>query len=144
VRPMVAIEHFPVVDGKKGHRTEVPLPELMFHNNTPYRVEVAVRGNRIITSIEGQEVDSWMDDTLPKKGGVGLFADAGERARVYWMKVSRNEDFLGRICAYLSGSTDGADTSADIWPGSPSVPGSGVPPLERANIALALFTFRGP
>ena len=53
LRPVVAIEHYPVVDGKKGHKTQVPLPELMFHNNTPYHVEVAVHGNRVTTSIEG-------------------------------------------------------------------------------------------
>jgi hypothetical protein len=85
-----------------------------------------------------------MDEALPRKGGVGLFADAGERARVYWMKVAKNEDFLGRVCAYLSGSADSADTSADLLPGSPSAPGSGVPPVERADIALVLFTIRGP
>ena len=142
LRPMVAIEHYAVVDGRKGIRTRVPLPQLMVHNNTPYHVEVAVRGNRITTSIEGQEVDSWLDDGLPKKGGVGFFAEAGERARLYWMKVARNEDFLGRICAYLSGSTD-ASSSAELWPpsGAPAGPGHGMPP-DRADVALAaVFAF---
>jgi hypothetical protein len=143
LRPMVAIEHYAVVDGRKGLRTRVPLPQLMFHNNTPYHVEVAVRGNRVTTSVEGQEVDSWLDDALPKKGGVGFFAEAGERARLYWIKVARNEDFLGRICAYLSGSTDNASSSAELWPpsGAPAGSGHGMPP-DRADVALAaVFAF---
>jgi hypothetical protein len=37
------------------------------------------------------------------RGGVGFFADAGEQARLYWIKVSKNEDWLGRVCAFLSG-----------------------------------------
>jgi hypothetical protein len=133
-----------VVDGQKGRRTEIPLPGMMFHNNTPYHVEVAVRGNRVTTSIEGQEVDSWTDNLLPK-GGVGFFAKAGERARVYWVKVAKNEDFLGRICAYISGGSN-ATGSAELLPGAgaPSRPGSGGAPAERADIALvSIFALRG-
>ncbi len=144
LRPVVAIEHYPVVEGHKGHRTQTPLPGLILHNNTPYRVEVAVRGNRVTTSVEGQEVDSWTDDLLPK-GGVGFFADAGERARVYWVKVAKNEDFLGRICAYISGG-GGSSATAELMPGSgaPSQPGSGGWPAERADIAVAsIFALRG-
>lgn len=141
-RPVVAIEHYPVIAGHRGRRTETPLPNLMFHNNTPYHVEIAVKGNRVITSIEGQEVDSWTDD-MPSKGGVGLFADAGERSRIYWMKVSRNEDLLGRICAYITGN-DGETsvTTGDLAPhGSPASPGW---PSQNTEFALAsAFVHRG-
>ena len=143
MRPVVAIEHYPVVDGRKGHHTQTPLPGLMLHNNTPYHVEVAVRGNRVTTSVEGQEVDSWTDDLLPK-GGVGFFAENGERSRLYWMKVAKNEDFLGRICAYIAGG--GSAATAELRPGSgsPSQPGSGWP-AERADIALvSIFALKGP
>jgi hypothetical protein len=141
LRETVALEHYPVVAGIKGHKVEVPLPQIMIHSRTPYHVEVAVRGNRITASIEGQQVDSWTDDILPK-GGVGLFAEAGERARVYWLKVSRNEDFIGRVCAYISGNSgDAADSIADLWrgegtPAGPAQPGNGLP-AERADIGLA-------
>jgi hypothetical protein len=148
LRPMIAIEHYPVVEGRNGYRVRVPLPEVMFHNHTPYRVEVAVKGNRVTTSIEGQEVDSWTDDTLAK-GGVGFFADAGERARIYWLKVSKNEDFLGRICAYLSGSTENESGSiAGLRPdgirdqGKPSGLGSLPRPAEAA--LAAVFDLGGP
>jgi hypothetical protein len=103
LRPILSMVHYPVVGGKQGHKTEVPL-SIMVHNNTAYHVAVQVKGNRFITSIEGQEVDTWTDDTLTS-GGVGFFSEAGERARLYWMKVSRNDDWLGRVCAFLSGNS---------------------------------------
>ena len=112
LRPMIAMVHYSVVGGKRSRRITVPL-SVMIHNNTPYHVAVDVRGNHIVTSIEGQEVDTWIDDTL-SKGGVGFFAEAGERSRLYWVKVSRNQDFLGRICAILAGDTTGTQ-AAELW-----------------------------
>jgi hypothetical protein len=146
LRPVIALEHYPVMEGRKGYRVRIPLPEVMFHNKTPYRVEVAVKGNRITTSIEGQEVDSWTDEMLPK-GGVGFFAEGGERARIYWMKVSKNEDLLGRICAYLSGSAASeSDSIAELRPAS--VPGRGMPSGAGfpgqfpENVLATAFVFR--
>jgi len=52
------------------------------------------------TSIEGQLVDHWRDDRL-EKGGVGFYAEAGERARLYWVKLSHQDDFVGRLCSYM-------------------------------------------
>jgi hypothetical protein len=111
LRPIIAMVHYPVVGGKKGHKVEVPL-SVMVHNDTAYHVAVEVSGNRVITSIEGQEVDRWTDDTLAS-GGVGFFSEPGERARLYWMKLAANDDLLGRICAYLSGGwEEGSETTA--------------------------------
>src|SRR5579871_385821 len=98
-RPLVALVRYAVVDGKRESHGEQPL-QVMMHNNRPYRVSVDVKGNRFLTSIEGQVVDSWSDDRL-KSGGVGLFAEGSEKARVYWMKVTKNSDFLGKLCSIL-------------------------------------------
>ena len=114
LRPIIAMVHYPVVNGVAGKKSEIPL-NVMVHNNSAYRISVSVEKNRIITAIEGQEVDRWIDDTLPK-GGVGFFADAGERARVYWLRVSRNEDFLGRVCSYLAGDSSPERSVAEIFP----------------------------
>jgi len=139
LRPIIAMVHYPVVGGKKGHKVEVPL-SVMVHNDTAYHVAVEVRGNRVITSIEGQEVDRWTDDTLPS-GGVGFFSEPGERARLYWMKLAANDDFLGKICAYLSGgSEEGSETMA-LWrrPESPADtprPGPGGAPPGRSEEAV--------
>jgi hypothetical protein len=98
-RPLVALVRYAVVDGKRESHGETPL-SVMMHNNRPYRVSVDVKGNRFLTSIEGQVVDSWSDDRL-KSGGVGLFSEGSEKARVYWLKVTKNSDFLGKLCSIL-------------------------------------------
>ena len=82
-----------------GPAVEIPLRVLM-HNDTPYRVQITVNGEDFTTSIEGQLVDYWRDDRL-KTGGVGFFSDTGERARLYWMKLSHQDDFIGKVCAYF-------------------------------------------
>jgi hypothetical protein len=112
LRPVLAAVHYPVVGGKQGERVETPL-SVMIHNSTPYHVAVDVKGNRVTTSIEGEEVDSWTDDSL-KVGGVGFFSDAGESAHLYWMKITKNQDWLGRVCAYFSGNAGSTETG-DLW-----------------------------
>ena len=134
LRPIIAVVHYPVVGGQMGHKVDTPL-NVMVHNNRPYHVAVEVHGNRVRTSIEGQEIDSWTDDALMASGGVGFFTDAGARARLYWMKVFKNDDLLGRICAALNG--DAADT-AEVWgPGIPDGPHGPAAP-ERSDAALAV------
>jgi hypothetical protein len=136
LRPVVAMVHYAVVGGKKGQRVETPL-SMMMHNNEPYHIAVDVKGNRVSTSVEGQEVDSWTDDAI-KVGGIGFFSEVGESARLYWMRVSKNQDWLGRVCAYLS-SGSRSDT-ADLWreevphaPAQPSQPA----PLPATDMTLA-------
>ncbi len=99
-RPLVAVVRYPVIGGAQGSRVQTPV-RMMVHANTPYRVTVDVKGNRYRAYIEGQEADFWTDDRL-KSGGVGFFSEAGERARVYWVKVESQGDLLGRICGLLS------------------------------------------
>ena len=43
LRPVVAVVHYPVVGGKKGHRVETPL-SIMMHNHEPYHVAVEREG----------------------------------------------------------------------------------------------------
>jgi hypothetical protein len=103
LRPVLEMIYYPVVGGTPGHQVKVPL-SVMIHANTPYRVAVKVAGNRLTASVEGQEVDSWTDEVEPS-GAVGFFAEPGERARLYWMKVYKNDDWLGRICGFLAGNS---------------------------------------
>jgi hypothetical protein len=137
LRPVVAMVRYAVVGGKKGQRVQTPL-SIMMHNNEPYHVSVDVKGNRVVTSIEGQEVDSWTDDAL-KAGGIGFFSEVGESARLYWMRVSKNQDWLGRVCAYLS-SGSGTNT-ADLWrdeiPHAPAQPEPALPPSVDVTVAAA-------
>ena len=123
MRPFVALVHYNVVDGKSGHRTQTPL-NIMVHNNRPMQFAVDVRGTRVVTSIDGEEVDSFIDNTLVA-GGVGFFSEEGERARLYWMSVSRNDDWLGRVCAMLA---EGAGVERTAWLGGPELPGGAPAP----------------
>jgi len=142
-RPLVAMAHYAVVAGKKVGYTETPL-NIMVHNSRPMQVLVDVKGNRFTASVDGQEVGSWTDDA-PSTGGVGFFAEAGEKARVYWMRVSRNEDFLGRVCAYVSGSP--SMRTAGLRPQEPygrprrDGPDAPVEPAEALGMA-AIVTLR--
>lgn len=97
--PLFSLVRYAVVGGEPGPRVEIPI-RVMLHDGVPYRVQISANGSDFSTAIEGQLVDFWRDD-LFRSGGFGFFADSGERARIYWMKVSQKEDFVGRICAYL-------------------------------------------
>jgi hypothetical protein len=118
----------------------------MVHNNQPYHVAVDVRGNQFTTSIEGEQISSWTDSTLAS-GGIGFFSDAGERARLYWMKVSKNQDWLGRICSYIAGS-DGSSQTADLFrPAIPlpqREPARPAPLQSRGALAVEFNNFNSP
>jgi hypothetical protein len=112
-RPLLSVQHYPVLNGLKGKKVQVPVT-VMVHNNMPYRVAVDVRGSRFTAYIEDQEVDSWSDDRL-RSGGVGFFSDVGEQARLYWVKVSNNTDWLGRVCGMLAGKSAGSSEALNLW-----------------------------
>jgi len=97
--PVLSLVRYPVIGGRAGRRVEVPIRVLM-HNDMPYRVQLTVSGEGFSTSIEGQLVDFWRDDSL-KVGGFGFFSDTGESFRIYWMRLSHQNDFIGRVCAYI-------------------------------------------
>jgi hypothetical protein len=140
LRPIIAMVHVTVLGGKPGREVEIPL-SVMVHNDEAYHVDVEVKGNRVVTSIEGQEIDSFTDNTLPT-GGVGFFADAGEKARLYWMRITANNDFLGKVCAYVAGALGKASPAVAGWqPGEapPSAPGPSQPPREIALGAVLGF-----
>jgi hypothetical protein len=101
-RMIVSLVRYSVIDGRKSTPTQTPLP-MMMHGNRPYRIQVDVKGTQFSTAVEGQTVDAWSDDRL-RAGAVGFFTDSGEKARLYWMRISKNTDFLGRLCAILAPS----------------------------------------
>jgi hypothetical protein len=100
LRPVLAMTHYAVLHGAASRKVEVPL-SVMVHNGVPYHISVEVKGSTYTASIEGQEVDSWSDDSLAS-GGVGFFSETGARARIYWMKVSTNDDWLGWLCGRIA------------------------------------------
>ena len=133
LRPVLSMAHYPVVQGRRGHVVQLPL-SVMTHNGMPYHVSVEVHGSHYAASIEGEEVDSWSDDTL-LAGGVGFFADPGERARIYWLKVSRNDDWFGRLCGQIAAAGQGRD-AARLQP-----PPFSMLPLPQAGSGYPIATF---
>jgi len=97
--PTVELVRYAVINGKAGPRKSVPLP-MQARLDTIYRVSVDVRGNDFVTTVQGQVVDVFTDDRLPR-GGIGFFSESGEDARLRWIEVSHQYDMLGRLCAYL-------------------------------------------
>jgi len=98
--PLADLVRYTVVDGVAGPRTSVPLP-FAVRNDTLYQVQMDIQGSHFATKVNGRIVDSWTDARLPA-GGVGFFSDPGEQSRVRWLRVSHRDDFIGRICSYLT------------------------------------------
>lgn len=98
--PEVHVVRYAVIGGQEGPHVEKRLP---FSTRTDmlYRIRVDVEGSDFAIRAQDQLVDFWSDDRLPR-GGVGLFCNRGERARVRWLEVSHQYDTLGRLCAYLA------------------------------------------
>jgi len=98
--PMADLVHYAVVNGQAGPHTSVHLP-FAVRNDSLYRVQMDVQGTQFTTRVNGRLVDSWSDSSH-RAGGVGFLSDAGELARVRWLRVSNRDDLIGRICSYLT------------------------------------------
>ena len=98
--PEVRLVRYAVINGKEERHVEKPL-QLAARPDTLYRMVVDVRGSDFTIMAQGQLVDFWTDNRLPR-GGVGFFCSRGEKARVRWVEVSHQYDALGRLCAYLA------------------------------------------
>lgn len=99
--PVAAILRSVVIDGKEVARARLPLPQTI-RPDTMYRVSVHVRGSQFTTFVNGQLVDTWSDTRLPS-GGVGFLCENDGRARLRWVRVVDRDDWLGRLCSYVSG-----------------------------------------
>lgn len=98
--PNAGLVRFVVLDGRERERVELPLP-LTLERGVDYRVRVSVRGNRFLTSVNGQLVSSWTDTRLTR-GGVGFFSEDGESALLKWVSVSERDSWLGRLVSHFS------------------------------------------
>lgn len=102
--PSASIIRYAVVNGVAGEKVQLPMP-ILVRNDTMYRVLVTVEGEHFTTTVNGQMVDAWSDNRL-KSGGVGIFSDKGEVARLRWIHVVDKDDFVGWLCSQVSPRTD--------------------------------------
>jgi hypothetical protein len=102
--PEVALERYAVIDGVAGPRTQV---KLLFpvRSDTIYNVQVDAQGNRFVTRINDQLVDSFTDSRLPS-GGVGFFSGSGQSARICWLRIVDRDDLFGKICSLFTSRFD--------------------------------------
>lgn len=98
--PNAGLVRFVVLDGRERERVELPLP-LTLERGVDYKVRVSVRGNRFLTSVNGQLISSWMDNRI-SRGGVGFFSEEGESSELKWVSVSERDSFLARIASHFS------------------------------------------
>ena len=109
--PKVAVIHYPVIGGKEGPRTVVPLP-FDVRTDTLYHLRIEAHGEDFTVHVQDKLVAFWSDNRF-RSGGVGLFCSKGEDARVRWIEVMHQYDALGRLCAYLA--PYGMQTSNGSW-----------------------------
>lgn len=100
--PSVVLLRTTVVAGREQQRVQVPV-RARVQQATPLRVRMLVRGDAFTTWIADQLVDFWRDDRF-REGGIGFFAEPGDRAQLYWVRLTHQDDFLGKLCAYLAPS----------------------------------------
>jgi hypothetical protein len=98
--PNAGLVRFVVLDGRERERVELPLP-LTLERGVDYKVRVSVRGDRFLTSVNGQLISSWIDTRI-SRGGVGFFSEDGESAVLKWVSVSERDSFIARIASHFS------------------------------------------
>lgn len=100
--PVVSLVRQVVVQAKPQQRVQIPV-RVVIHDRTPVRIKFQAKGDGFTTWLNGQIVDFWRDDRF-SSGAVGLFGEPEDRPQVYWIRVSHQNDFLGKLCAYLAPS----------------------------------------
>jgi hypothetical protein len=101
-RPLrkLVIRRYAVVNAVPMKRVETPLA-LDERTDSLYRVSLNIQGDRYVLTVQDQLADSWTERRL-KVGGVGFFADPGERSRISGLQITHQDDWLGRFCAQVS------------------------------------------
>lgn len=102
-RPLLELVRYTVTGGRRGPEVRLPL-NVMAHNNLPLEVTLEAAGDSFRIAVDGETADEWTDGRL-REGGIGFFSDSGSRARIYWMQLTSHPDWLGRLCAFLTGSS---------------------------------------
>ncbi len=94
------LERWSVIKGRTGRVTRLPLPHGAA-NQSLYSIRVEARGDSITTYLNEQVIDTYSDSRLPA-GGVGLVAAGEDRPRIYGLRISHQNDFLGKLCSFLA------------------------------------------
>ncbi len=96
----ISAVRYSVVNGKEIDRVirQIPSP---VPNTSLYRIGIDVHGSDFTLISQGHVVDYWSDGRYVN-GGIGFFGSKSGRARVRWVEVSHQYDWVGRLCALLT------------------------------------------
>jgi hypothetical protein len=94
------IVRFSMVQGQESRRQHMPVP-VTIAADTFYNFEVKTFGDKIVTLVNGQVVDSWRDSRFPT-GGVGFFNERGERSSIKWARLTEGETMVDKLKSYLT------------------------------------------
>jgi hypothetical protein len=97
--PHLTLTRYRVLSGRQERVEDSPFHSVI-SPGVPLRVKVEVDGVNFKTFVNGHMIAEWAEYDLTT-GGVGFFAAGRGKARVYWMTVVSQDDFLGRLCAAL-------------------------------------------
>jgi len=82
----VALIKYMILHGRETELGRIPL-DISVTGETVFVVRMDVRGPRINTYIQGQQVDTWTNDQL-KSGGVGFLNERAERGKIKNVSIS--------------------------------------------------------
>ena len=98
--PSIVVERFAVIGGKESARA-VEFSPVRLPKDTLYRIHLHVQGDSFTLYVQDHLLAFWSDARL-RSGGVGLFCNKGDRARIGWVRVSQNADTTGKLCAMIA------------------------------------------
>jgi hypothetical protein len=98
--PTIGITRYAVIHGKAQNRVD-NVAAINARTDMLYRVNLTVRDDTYLLTLQGTVVDTWSESRLTA-GGIGFFSQPGEESRLRWVQVTHQYDMLGRLCAYLA------------------------------------------
>ena len=93
------IVRYVVLNGRAGPKQSFPLP-VSLKPSEFFKVDVKVKGQQFVTSIDGRVVDVWNNNQL-RAGGVGFFNDKGELSALRWAALSEADTFVEKMKSFL-------------------------------------------
>jgi hypothetical protein len=98
--PTIGITRYAVIHGQAQNRVD-NVAAINARTDMLYRVNLNVRDDTYLLTLQGTVVDTWSEARLTS-GGIGFFSQPGEESRLRWVQVTHQYDMLGRLCAYLA------------------------------------------
>lgn len=100
---------YSVIAGRAGPRDRTPLP-FQLGQKSMHDVRLELEGARFTVYVDGQLVHYGSSELSPT-GGIGFFAEPGDRFCLRKVRVLHQDDTLGRLCAWLTPAGEGSISS---------------------------------